>query len=140
MIKMANQGIDYKQKNDRLHVMLNEKVDTIVNFRQQITKIDQDLNNAQNSLANVPGVEAALTGIQRSKEENYQRLVNVQAAEKAENDLFLTIAKHYRILEQAVSVLNIPQPNEQPPQLTMNQQVQNQTKRDSATRGNTNGQ
>ena len=128
---MANQGIDYKQKNDRLHVMLNEKVDTIVNFRQQITKIDQDLNNAQNSLANVPGVEAALTGIQRSKEENYQRLVNVQAAEKAENDLFL---------EQAVSVLNIPQPNEQPPQLTMNQQVQNQTKRDSAARGNTNGQ
>lgn len=118
---MANQKIDFKQKSDRFHVMLNEATDAIINYRQQITVIDQNLRAAESSLVNIPGVDAALSGITASKQENYERLRKVQQAEKAENELFMVIGQQYTLLQQAVAELTPPQAAQQNPQLPMNE-------------------
>lgn len=121
---MANEGMDYKQRNDRFHVMLNEQLDRISNFRTQITLINQNLTNAENSLTGIPGVDEALKGIDASKKENYQRLANAERAEQAVNDLFMAMAEKYTVLEQATSALTIPQAANQNPRLTTTQQAQ----------------
>lgn len=116
----TNQTINLKQENDKFHVMLNENLTNIQNYRQEITMIDASLTKTKVALQNVPGVSLALKGIDDAQQLNYQRLAKLQIAEQAANDLFTAMGEKYANLTQAINDLPNPEAAAINPQLTMN--------------------
>lgn len=92
-------------QNDKFHVMMNQELATLQEYYKNIAQIDASLNKVYADLANQPGVEAALAGIESSRQENYNRLAQYQNAERAAQDLFTAIQGKYAEFQEALGQL-----------------------------------
>lgn len=108
MINMANVNDvagNLVNQNDKFHVMMNQELATLQEYYKNIAQIDASLNKVYADLANQPGVEAALAGIESSRQENYTRLAQYQNAERAAQELFTAIQGKYVEFQEAMGQL-----------------------------------